>query len=70
MSSLITRSGILVADDDEDQRALVAAILHEDGHRVVEARDGAHLLEVFQDGLLHPTAPSGRKPCAASWASS
>lgn len=39
------RLHVLVADDDDDLRALIAATLRSDGHDVVEARDGAELLE-------------------------
>lgn len=39
------RLHVLVADDDDDLRALIAATLRGDGHAVVEARDGAELLE-------------------------
>jgi CheY-like chemotaxis protein len=42
---------ILVADDDEDVRALVAQTLRADGHRVVEARDGAELIDRLRDAL-------------------
>jgi CheY-like chemotaxis protein len=42
---------ILVADDDEDVRALVAQTLRADGHRVVEACDGAELIERLRDAL-------------------
>jgi DNA-binding response OmpR family regulator len=36
---------VLVADDDDDLRDLIAATLRDDGYDVVEARDGAELLE-------------------------
>jgi CheY-like chemotaxis protein len=36
---------LLVADDDEDTRALFRTLLTARGHRVVEARDGAECLE-------------------------
>ena len=42
---------ILVADDDEDVRALVADTLRADGHFVVEAHDGAELVECLRDAL-------------------
>jgi len=42
---------ILVADDDDDVRALVAGTLRADGHRVVEACDGADLVEHLRDAL-------------------
>ena len=47
---------ILVADDDEDVRALVAETLRADGHRVVEACDGAELVEYLRDALDNSTA--------------
>jgi CheY-like chemotaxis protein len=49
---------VLVADDDEDLRSLVAAILRAEGHRVVEAHDGAELLDRLRGALegsdVHP----------------
>jgi CheY-like chemotaxis protein len=49
---------VLVADDDEDMRALVAGTFRSDGYAVLEARDGAELLEVlenaFDDPRVHP----------------
>jgi len=42
---------VLVADDDEDLRSLVAETLRADGYRVVEAHDGAELLEHLRAGL-------------------
>jgi CheY-like chemotaxis protein len=36
---------VLVADDDEDLRALVVATLRADGYTVIEARDGVELLD-------------------------
>jgi CheY-like chemotaxis protein len=47
---------ILVADDDEDVRALVVETLRADGHRVVEACDGAELVEYLRDALDNSTA--------------
>ena len=43
---------IVVADDDDDMRALVVEALRGDGHWVVEARDGEELLVA-----LHDTGP-------------
>lgn len=42
---------VLVADDDEDTRSLVAETLRADGHRVTEANDGAELVEILRDAL-------------------
>jgi CheY-like chemotaxis protein len=42
---------VLVADDDEDLRALVCETLRADGYRVIEAHDGAELLEQLRGGL-------------------
>ena len=46
---------VLVADDDEDMRALVAETLRQDGHHVVEARDGVDLLDRLGEALSDPT---------------
>ena len=35
---------ILLAEDDDDLRTLVAALLRRDGHEVIEARDGNDLM--------------------------
>lgn len=40
---------VLVADDDDDMRALMVATLKRDGYRVVEAKDGGELLERLRD---------------------
>ncbi|MEO8796658.1 MAG: response regulator [Polyangiaceae bacterium] len=40
---------VLVADDDDDMRGLMAATLKRDGYRVVEAKDGGELLELLRD---------------------
>jgi CheY-like chemotaxis protein len=47
---------VLVADDDEDMRSLVVATLVSDGYRVIEARDGAELLDHLSDALEDPNA--------------
>jgi len=49
---------VLVADDDEDLRSLLAETLRADGYRVIEAPDGAELLEHLRAGL----AGSGTHP--------
>jgi CheY-like chemotaxis protein len=43
---------ILVADDDESLRTLLAAVLASDGHETVDVADGAELLERLARGLL------------------
>ena len=45
---------VLVADDDEDMRAHVAATLRADGCSIIEARDGAELLEVLRHAINDP----------------
>jgi CheY-like chemotaxis protein len=50
------KTTVLVADDDDDLRALVAETLRSDGYTVVEARDGAELLSLLSDTLNDPTA--------------
>jgi CheY-like chemotaxis protein len=35
---------VLLAEDDDDLRGLVATLLRQDGHRVTEARDGRDLM--------------------------
>jgi CheY-like chemotaxis protein len=47
---------VLVADDDEDMLSLVSDTLRGDGHEVVEARDGADLLERLESALQDPGA--------------
>jgi len=42
---------VLVADDDEDLRSLVVETLRADGYRVIEAHDGAELLDHLRAGL-------------------
>ena len=39
---------ILVVDDSEEIRFLVAALLHSIGHQTVEAADGCQALEVLE----------------------
>lgn len=46
---------ILVADDDEDMRSLVAETLRTDGYRVVEAADGAELVEYLRSAIDDPS---------------
>jgi two-component system KDP operon response regulator KdpE len=40
-------STVFLADDDSDLRTAIAISLEEDGYEVVEARDGAELLELL-----------------------
>ncbi|MCL5965972.1 MAG: PAS domain S-box protein [Deltaproteobacteria bacterium] len=48
--SAAPRSGaVLVADDEEDVRAMTRAMLESFGHRVIEARDGAEAVAIFKD---------------------
>jgi CheY-like chemotaxis protein len=47
---------VLVAYDDDDMRALVAATLRADGYQVLEARDGADLLEQLESAIDDPRA--------------
>ena len=49
-----SRTTVLVADDDEDMRALIASTLRDDGYEVAEARDGADLLAQLEAGLDDP----------------
>jgi CheY-like chemotaxis protein len=44
----------LVADDDEDMRALVAGVLSADGYTVLEACDGEELLEQLERSVDDP----------------
>ena len=45
---------IVVADDDEDVRALVVATLCDDGHAVREAANGEELLLVLEETMDDP----------------
>src|SRR5579862_258364 len=45
---------VIVADDSEDERSLVAAALRADGYDVREAEDGAELLMMLDDPALCP----------------
>ena len=56
LSPSAPRSTVLVADDDEDMRALVAAVLRADGYDVVEACDGAELLTRLEEAIDNPGA--------------
>ena len=43
---------VLLAEDDDDVRRLVATALRKDGHSVIEARDGDDLVEHIGSALL------------------
>jgi CheY-like chemotaxis protein len=43
---------VLLAEDDDDVRRLVATALRKDGHSVIEARDGDELVEHIGSALL------------------
>ncbi len=45
---------IFLAEDDEDMRNLIGEGLRSDGYEVVEAKDGAELLELLSDAFDHP----------------
>jgi CheY-like chemotaxis protein len=47
---------VLVADDDDELRALVVETLRFDGCHVIEARDGAEVLAILSDSLADPSA--------------
>src|ERR1700689_5575361 len=49
---------VLVAEDDDDMRAVIAETLRRDGHEVTEARDGADLLVCLRDGIRNAHEPS------------
>ncbi len=48
------RSTVLVADDDDDMRGLVASVLRGDGYSVVEASDGTELLAKLEEAIDDP----------------
>jgi DNA-binding NtrC family response regulator len=45
---------VVVADDDDDIRRLVAVSLRHDGYEVLEAKDGIALLELLSHGKKAP----------------
>jgi DNA-binding response OmpR family regulator len=47
---------VLVAEDDDDLRGLIAHVLDRAGHAVIEAANGAEALDIVGDALLAPTA--------------
>lgn len=46
------RPRVLVAEDDDDMRALVVGSLRADGYEVVEARDGAQAVDAIAGAML------------------
>lgn len=46
------RPKVLLAEDDEDLRALICLALETDGYEVIEAADGVQLLELVHEQLL------------------
>ncbi len=51
-----SKARVLVADDDDELRAMVVEALRADGYKVVEARDGAEMLSLLSDTLGDPAA--------------
>ena len=47
---------VLVADDDDDMRSLVADTFRSDGYTVIEARDGTELLDLLEHAFDDPRA--------------
>jgi len=50
---------VILAEDDEELRRLLAGTLRQDGYEVVEASSGSELLEILADQLLHPGSVAG-----------
>jgi CheY-like chemotaxis protein len=48
---------IFLAEDDDDLRSMVAEILRKDGHRVIEARNGAELMADLCSGEINGPEP-------------
>ncbi|HEX7478476.1 MAG TPA: response regulator [Polyangiales bacterium] len=44
---------VMLAEDDTEMRNLLVAVLKRDGHELVEARSGSHLLDLLGTQLLH-----------------
>ena len=53
---------ILVVDDDEGMRSFVATVLKEEGHRVVEAKNGQDALAVLSEGEFDLVVTDLRMP--------
>ena len=47
-------STIFLAEDDDDMRALIAMSLQNDGYEVIEAKDGAELLDLLAGASSSP----------------
>jgi len=47
-------STIFLAEDDDDMRALIATALQSDGYEVIEAKDGAELLDLLAGASSSP----------------
>jgi two-component system, response regulator, stage 0 sporulation protein F len=45
---------IFLAEDDDDMRALIATSLQSDGYEVIEAKDGAELLDLLAGASSSP----------------
>jgi len=43
---------ILIVDDEEPIRSLVSKIVSKDGHEAMEAEDGVHACETYQDAEI------------------
>lgn len=50
---------MILAEDDEELRRLLAGALRRDGYEVTEAASGFELLEILADQLLHPGSVTG-----------
>ena len=53
---------VLVAEDDPDVRCLVATALRHDGYTVIEARDGADMMDHIGSALLFGKLRGGLDP--------
>ena len=52
----VTQTRVIVCDDDNDHRELVACLLRCDGYEVVEARDGREVLDYLATPTNNPPA--------------
>jgi DNA-binding response OmpR family regulator len=46
------RARVLLAEDDDEFRAVVACALRKNGYEVIEAKDGTELVDLLTDALL------------------